>query len=269
MSNYTQQQIDERYEKLPDVLKDAMFSPDIADKMVEVGKKSGLTLDKIGEIAEETGYVVLGLTAPKDFVKALEARLEKDAGKAPEIAKEINHQIFYPLREELKKAHNIEITTEELEKKEPLMRPAPPRPAPAPTIPPKPATAPIPPLPAREAGLSAGSPTSIRPPSFMPKPPTPPAPTPHPLPDAQSAKGTFPAKGEGGIFFETKSRVPPIDLRPSRPSTLSQSPQIPPASNAINLKPPEEPRTEPPTVAPPPAEKKPFQGNDPYREPPE
>ena len=268
MPNYTQQQIDERYEKLPDVLKDAMFSPDIADKMVEAGKKAGLTLDKIGEIAEETGFVVLGLTAPKDFVKALEARLEKDAGKAVEIAKEINHQVFFPLREELKKAHNIEIAAEELEKKEPLVRRQ---------IPTQPTTQTVPSLAsgAFEAKLGTRPPTSAtKPPAVspvtapsMPSATPAPAPTPHPLSAEKSLREAQPTKGEGGIFFETKSRVPPIDLRQAaKPPAPSQQTPIPP--NAVDLR--EEGAFKTPAPASPPAEKKPtYEGTDPYREPPE
>lgn len=109
MPRYPQPQIEERYEKLPEVLKEAMFSPENADLMFEVGKKFGLTLDKIGYMAEETGYVILGFTKPVEFIKQLEENLDIDSEKAEEIAAEINHRVFLPLREALKQAHQVEI----------------------------------------------------------------------------------------------------------------------------------------------------------------
>ncbi|MEK7541793.1 MAG: hypothetical protein AAB533_03025 [Patescibacteria group bacterium] len=106
---YTKQQLQERYEKLPDALKDAMFSTDVADKIFETGKKNGLTIEKIGFLAEETGRVILGLTRPNEFVAVLTGRLSTPADAAQKIASDINHQIFFPLREILKSTHQVDI----------------------------------------------------------------------------------------------------------------------------------------------------------------
>jgi hypothetical protein len=57
--------------------------------------------------------VILGLNHPKNFVSSLTDTLSIEREKAIEIAQEVNHKIFFPIREELKKLHGIS-TTEEL-----------------------------------------------------------------------------------------------------------------------------------------------------------
>src|SRR3989344_5123898 len=109
LQNYTQQELKERYEKLPEVLKDAMFNTDIAAKILELGKKHGLTIEKTGFMAEETGFVILGLTRPEELINVLAESLEVKEDQARNIATDLNHQIFFPLREALKTTHQIEI----------------------------------------------------------------------------------------------------------------------------------------------------------------
>lgn len=138
MPKYTQQQLEERYQRLPESLKDAMFSVDIAKRMVEVSHKFGLSIEKSGFLAEETGYVVLGLVRPDEFVSALVDQLEINRETAEKIALEINHQVFYPLREALKKAHFIDIREEDFHKESLIPKPAPistPPQTPAPSAP--------------------------------------------------------------------------------------------------------------------------------------
>lgn len=102
------------YEQLPSVLKQALFSTDIAEKMFEIGKKFGLTIEKTGIMAEETGYVMLGLARPNELVGNLASGLQVNADKAQDVAAEINHQIFFPLREELKRTHNFDMDMGEI-----------------------------------------------------------------------------------------------------------------------------------------------------------
>lgn len=170
---YTKQELEERYKKLPEPLKDAMFSPDVAEKMFEIGKKNGLTIEKTGFMAEETGFIILGLTVPREFVGILSDRLEIDKDAAARIASDINHVILFPLREALKNAHNMEVGEAELQKEEIVIKkPTPPAPAPV-VIPanPQPRTQPVPKSspaippparagqpPSRAGGMQAGQP---------------------------------------------------------------------------------------------------------------
>ena len=104
---YTNAQILERFKKLPEDVKEAMFSVDTVQIMQEIGEKNKLMIDKIGELADETGLVMLGLTHPNEFISHLAERLGVERDIAKEIAEEINTKVFFPIRENLKKIHGI------------------------------------------------------------------------------------------------------------------------------------------------------------------
>ncbi|MBI3442563.1 MAG: hypothetical protein HY007_02255 [Candidatus Sungbacteria bacterium] len=116
----------EHYERLPAVLKQALFSTEIAEQMFEIGKKFGLTIEKTGIMAEETGYVMLGLARPGEFVANLASELSVETDKAQDVAGEINHRIFFPLREELKRTHNFDMDAGEIAGSGALRIPGPP-----------------------------------------------------------------------------------------------------------------------------------------------
>jgi hypothetical protein len=113
MTKYTPEQLREIYLKLPEDLKDAIFSVDSAEIIQAISKKYNLAIDKTGELADETGLVMLGLSHPKDFISNLSRRLQADKETAEKIAGEINSQIFVKVRESLKKIHETK-TIEEI-----------------------------------------------------------------------------------------------------------------------------------------------------------
>ena len=108
MPKLTPQQLREIYLKLPKDLQDAIFSVDSAERIQSIGKKYNLAIDKTGELADETGLVMLGLTHPNNFISNLAQRLKVDKESAKKIAEEINNQIFAEIRESLKKVHGVE-----------------------------------------------------------------------------------------------------------------------------------------------------------------
>lgn len=122
MTKLTPQQLKEIYQKLPEDLKDAMFSVDSAEIIQSLGKKYNLAIDKIGELADETGLVMLGLTHPRDFISNLAQRLNVDKETARKIAEEVNTQIFATVRESLKKIHGIGATPTQPPPKEEILK---------------------------------------------------------------------------------------------------------------------------------------------------
>ncbi|MBI2053653.1 MAG: hypothetical protein HYT41_02825 [Candidatus Sungbacteria bacterium] len=173
MSVHTKQERDERYERLPQVLKEALFSADIAEKMFALGKKYGLTMEKIGFMSEEAGFVVLGLTPPRAFTAALAERLGIPADAAEKIALEISHEIFFPLREALKQTHQIDVgegavvSEESRSKRQELGKPV----ATSPTPVPQPVPAPVPsPMPQASKSIPTPPTPASPPPPQTPKP---------------------------------------------------------------------------------------------------
>ncbi len=96
-----------RYLDLPEDVQKTLFAPETSNSILEIGKKHGLTIDKIGELADETGLVMLGITPPSEYIKNLVKRLSVNAEKAKGIAEDINQKVFSPIRESLKKIHGI------------------------------------------------------------------------------------------------------------------------------------------------------------------
>ncbi|MDP3779416.1 MAG: hypothetical protein Q8R30_05240 [bacterium] len=119
MTPYNPEEVEQHFQQLPEALKEQMLSADNSERIFQVGKKFGLTVEQIGFLAEESGYVVLGLTHPNDFVTRLSEHLRIDLEQTKTIAREINHQIFFPLREMLKSAHQFEITQEKIQQSQP------------------------------------------------------------------------------------------------------------------------------------------------------
>lgn len=300
MQTFSQEEIEKGYDKLPEILKDAMYSPDVAIKVVAIGKKFGLTIEKIGSAAEQTGYVVLGLVRPSEFTQALVDVLEIGADKARELAKEINSQIFYPLREALKAAHQMEITEPEVTKA-PMTTvpttsprptaPTPPQPkaetplTPKPSIPQQPPKPPIPEP--RIMNHALGEPTrpvapinppKAAPPVFSPLPKVAPAappagevktvpPSPRPVEPIRPPEHIRPPA--------LTPKVPPLDLRKSKPERMREAIFAPPVESQTTV--PAEPKKGSPPSAPKeiggaarlPEKKTPYDGYDPYKEPTE
>ncbi len=282
MQTHSPQKIEEHYGKLPEILKDAMYSPDVASKMVAMGKKFGLSIEKIGLMAEQTGYVVLGLVRPEEFIQALANALGESADKTSEIAKEINSQIFYPLREALKSAHQIEISESALTAPAAVAPAMPPLPKVETALPPLPVPAPafakppgeerkiIPPIDLRSKSALPLEPKFFD--KFAAQKMVPPQPTSPPLkvsPPLEEkpllAKVPQPKPTEPIKPPTIQPKIPPLDLRRVKSERMREAIFAPP----IEPQTPAPPK-EPPPVAKPPQpqqeKKAPYGGYDPYRE---
>lgn len=285
---HTTDEARKNFEKLPDVLKAALFDPEVANKIFEVGKKYGLTIEKTGFLAEETGHIILGLTHPNEFTDTLKNRLGVDGDDARDIALDISHQVFFPLREALKDTHHIDIKEEALQ--------APPASIAKPSVPPAPTITPPPQkfstvLPSQPPHPSSPPPQPVRKPpaqpidlrapkKFTPEPPhniplinlketpeLPPAPTssqtqtptPPPMKETNNTEPISHPMPDVPVPSPKQEAVPPL-LVP-KPA----SPPPPPAPTFPQQATPAPPA--PPTAQPPPIKTTPSSGTDPYREP--
>ncbi len=107
MPGYSNEQLMTAFKMLPNDVREAILSVNTAEVIKQTADKYKLMIDKAGQLADETGLVMLGLTHPNQFIADLAERLEIDKKLAKEIAEEINSRIFFPVRENLKKIHQI------------------------------------------------------------------------------------------------------------------------------------------------------------------
>lgn len=211
---YTQEQLLEAYRKLPKDIQDAIFSVDVAEAIRAVGEKHKLMIDKIGEMADETGLVMLGFTHPSQFISRLADRLEIDKTVAKEIAEEINSKVFFPIRENLKKIHGMkEEAAEEVGPAAPTEIPELKETAIGPTAP----ETPFPPTPTLEEEIGAAAPAAPKEPSELkPEEKIPPpviSAMPIDLTQAQkieTAETTESLSGESHPIFEAKTKEEPL-----------------------------------------------------------
>jgi hypothetical protein len=104
-----------RYRTLPAVVQDALDSTDRMDVLKKIGDKYGLHIDMIGVLGEETAFVMLGTTHPRDFAEHLRKKLSVTHEVAQQIAHEVNLSLFQPIRDAMKELHKVVDTDEPIE----------------------------------------------------------------------------------------------------------------------------------------------------------
>ena len=106
---YTQEQLDKIYEKLPEELKEAIFSVETAEEIGDTCESYGITDNRVGEIADRVGYVLAGLMLPQEFAQVIETEVKLPKVLAQAIARDLNRFVFYPVRPALEQLHRMEI----------------------------------------------------------------------------------------------------------------------------------------------------------------
>lgn len=114
LKEYTKEEFWKLYEKLPQELKDAIFSGETADHISDICKRYNVNEKTIPEVAKQVGNVLLGILPLEEFQKALEEELKIEKETAEKMTHEINRFIFYPVKPALEQFYKAGgIPTEE------------------------------------------------------------------------------------------------------------------------------------------------------------
>lgn len=105
---YTREQFWELYEKLPQKLKETIFSGETAENIFNICSKNGIKDNQISEVARYTGRVLLKILSEKEFDKILEKELKINKDISQKIAREINRLIFLPVKSSLSETNTKE-----------------------------------------------------------------------------------------------------------------------------------------------------------------
>src|SRR3989338_2348684 len=229
----------QRFNTLPQDVKDAMMSVSTSEIIYETGRKFGLNIEKTGLLAKQVGFVMLGMLPARDFIRDMIKILGVDPRTAQGLAADINHRIFLPIRENLKKIHGVAFNEDV--SRQPQDMPQKPLDAPQASVTPHtPHTQEAPTLRPASASHSHASPEAI-----LPKPETQPAPT------TQQFQAPPPQK-----IGEAKSGLaqPPIAPKPPALSSLQKDIErvLAPLEDArptIRVPAPERPEEAPPIHA--------------------
>ncbi|HEY4498337.1 MAG TPA: hypothetical protein VJA63_01780 [Candidatus Paceibacterota bacterium] len=106
MPNITPEKARERFDALPEYLKEVLFSEKSTDVVWGLGESNHLTEERTKKIADLTGAVILGFVHPEDLAKEFQKEVNLPAQVASSIAEEINKKILAPIIEEVKSLYH-------------------------------------------------------------------------------------------------------------------------------------------------------------------
>jgi len=104
-----------KYSNLSSKLQKILFATETADKMMVIAKKNTLNDNQTWSMSYITSMILLGETNIIDFLKSIEKECKLEREQARQLARDINSEIFLPVKDDLKKIHNISVWPRENE----------------------------------------------------------------------------------------------------------------------------------------------------------
>jgi hypothetical protein len=96
---------------LPQELQQVIQSSEYQEKLFQIAKKNQWTYEQLGTLELETTMVLLGMTNPNNYQKALAEELGKKPAELTTIVADIKTQVFDPIRTSLMKLYTEESGT--------------------------------------------------------------------------------------------------------------------------------------------------------------
>jgi hypothetical protein len=97
----TLEEIQKKFESLPENLKWAIMGANVDDNIIDVGKEQNLNVEQMGQLSLETYMEMFGFTPPEKFEESVQASLKLPTEKTHAIVETINEKIFKKIREGL------------------------------------------------------------------------------------------------------------------------------------------------------------------------
>lgn len=95
---FKQEEILEKYNELSQGMKDIVSSDEVMQDLREIGRESGLRIDKVDALIEEAGFVMLGLRKTSDFIPALAKKVGMKESELNGLAESIDNKVFSKVR---------------------------------------------------------------------------------------------------------------------------------------------------------------------------
>lgn len=105
MTKITQDQSGDRWDTLPMVLRDALFSEPNSDFLWKTCEAEHIPDPKIHDVARIAGYVLMGFIHPEDVAEEVQAAIGVDQKTAATIQSALNQRIFSPIRQDIDKIY--------------------------------------------------------------------------------------------------------------------------------------------------------------------
>lgn len=112
LQEYSKDDLWNIYEKLPQELKEAIFSDKTASSIDEICSRNNIDEgEKISEVARFIGRVLLGLLSPNKLTEVLEKELKLKKEVAKETSQQIERIVFYPVKASLENLYGTGTAT--------------------------------------------------------------------------------------------------------------------------------------------------------------
>lgn len=105
MLTITQNQALQRWDTLPDTLREALYSEANSDFLWKTCENENVPGEKTYDVARIAGYVLLGFMHPADMAEELKEELNLDPKTCAAVANAIDGRIFGPLRPDIDKIY--------------------------------------------------------------------------------------------------------------------------------------------------------------------
>jgi len=115
MENYPEE-LKEKYEKLSPKLKEALSSPEVSGKVLEIGDRFKIPEEKIEDLSMLSGMVFIGALPLSDLPEELKTTLEIEEGVSQDLAQSLNSEVFSKYKDELEKIYEAEELKLEIKK---------------------------------------------------------------------------------------------------------------------------------------------------------
>lgn len=117
--SYTKEEIEEKFNKLPGDLKEALQSEKVITKIYEIVEEFSFPEETMEKLLDICTDIFLGILPLKNVSENMRKELNLSSEKAEEIFKNLNSEIFDKYKESLERIsqEDLEIKQEEIEKK--------------------------------------------------------------------------------------------------------------------------------------------------------
>lgn len=103
---YNKVQLWEKFDALPEAVKDVIFSGKTPDIISDIAKSNGVS-EKANDLERYIQLILAGIVPITLLRETLEEELRIDTDRARKIAMEIRDKIFMQAKDELRKIHNL------------------------------------------------------------------------------------------------------------------------------------------------------------------
>lgn len=93
------EEIQKKFENLPEDLKWAIMASNIDDKIIDIGQSHELNVAQMGQLSLEAHMVIFGLIHPDKFEESLKGSLRLSDEKIKAITADVNNKILRNIRE--------------------------------------------------------------------------------------------------------------------------------------------------------------------------